>query len=263
MDETINTLKKELDAKRKEDQLQVLEIEKEDLLNKEMKSYENNIKVLGLKFLTKDAAKRDDAGRTAWRKMVLQKCLVDTKLVHASKVFHQAGPNKGKEIRGILRDAHPLSQKNGSPVVVAFTESWFANQIKDKLRDTKTLVLGDLKIYPHYPVIIDCLKNEALRERRKMLSAQLPGGARKIVCHTSMTKPWVRLMDIQDDENKTRTPVSFRLDDGRLANPARTFAVIALEGRPKFSALKHLSEEQRNAVPKDVMTSATSNMDTD
>jgi hypothetical protein len=138
METAIAELRQEFDGKREADKLQILEVEKEDLLNKEMKSYENNIKVVGLEFLNRDAAKRNDAGCTLWRKTVLQKVLVDTCLVKADKVFHHAGPNKGKEIRGILHDAHPLHQKNNAPVVIAFVESWFANQIKDTQRQQKS-----------------------------------------------------------------------------------------------------------------------------
>jgi hypothetical protein len=143
-------------------------VEKEDLLNKEMKAYDNNVKVLGMKFKIVNANKRDDAGLTAWRKHVLQSVLVDTKIVQANKVFHQGGNNKAKEICGILHDAHPLHQKDNAVVVVAFLESWFSNQVMDALRNPG-LNLGYMKILPHYPVIIDCLKNEALRERRKMM----------------------------------------------------------------------------------------------
>jgi hypothetical protein len=75
MEAAINNLRQEFDEKRQEDKLQILEVEKEDLINNEMKAYENNIKVVGLDYLNKDAAKRDDAGRTAWRKTVLQRCL--------------------------------------------------------------------------------------------------------------------------------------------------------------------------------------------
>jgi hypothetical protein len=193
METAINNLRQEFDGKQEADKIQVLEVEKEDLINKEMKSYENNIKVVGLQFLNKDAAKRDDAGRTNWRKSILQKVLVDTGIVKADKVFHNAGPNKGKEIRRIFRNAHLLHQKNNAPIIIVFTESWFANQVKDKLCDTKKLKLGPpeqrLKIHPHYPVIIDSLKNEALRERRTMLE----NSTRKIICQTSMTKPWVSL----------------------------------------------------------------------
>jgi hypothetical protein len=134
------------------------------MLNRDIKSYENNIKIIGMKFEIKDAQKRDDDGRTAWRKKILD-FLVTSKITSASKVFHQSGANKGKELRGILRDAHPLRQQDNAAIVVAFTESWFANQIKNRIKGKGLNLEAGMKVHPHYPPIIDALKNEAMRER--------------------------------------------------------------------------------------------------
>ena len=74
-------LEKKIEDGRREDRLRVLEIEKEDILVRDMKSYENNIKVVGFKYEKADAQSRDDKGREKWRATLLQKILVDTKLV--------------------------------------------------------------------------------------------------------------------------------------------------------------------------------------
>jgi hypothetical protein len=43
--------------------MRVVEIEKEDLLNREVKAYENNIKVLGMKYDIKEAQKQEEKGK--------------------------------------------------------------------------------------------------------------------------------------------------------------------------------------------------------
>jgi hypothetical protein len=106
-----------------------------------------------------------------------------------------------------LRDAHPLRQQVDAAIVVIFTESWFTNAIKTRLRNPKGLVLGSVKIHPHYPIIIDCLKNEALKERRRLLETD----GQKIVCTTSMTKPWVQLFLVVEGR---KTSLPFAVDDG-------------------------------------------------
>jgi hypothetical protein len=165
--ESSKSLHPEIAAGREEDRLTILTIEIEDLLNKDVKAYENNDKIVGLQYQIKEAQKRDDAGLTARRKFVVD-ALVKAKVITAAKVFHQSGPNKGKEIRRILRDAHPLRQVNNAAIVVAFTKSWFVGQIKGRVRG-KGLELGAMKVHPHHPFIIDMLKNEALKERRRLL----------------------------------------------------------------------------------------------
>jgi hypothetical protein len=237
-------------ASTRRDKLRLLEKEKEVMLNKEMEACDHNIKVLGLKYKISMANKRNGAGRTAWRMFVLQSVLVDTKIVKASKVIHQLGPNKGKEIRGILHDAYPLHENDNALIVVAFLETSLSKQVKDALRYTG-LRLGDIKILPHYPDIIESLKDEALRERGALLGAD---GARKIVCQTTITKPWVRLIEIteQDGGPKKRTAIPFNVEDGRLAKPARTLAALALEGKTDFVKFDELDEKERAQIPTNI-----------
>jgi hypothetical protein len=129
----IDTIRSEVEQGRREDRIIILKIEKEDMLNRDIKSYENNVKIIGMKFDIKDVQRKDDEGRTAWRKKILD-FFVNSKIVTAAKVFQQSGANKGKELRGILRDGHPLRRQDNAAVVVAFTESWFANQIKMRIK---------------------------------------------------------------------------------------------------------------------------------
>jgi hypothetical protein len=84
----LDTIRGEVEEGRQEDRMTILKIEKEDVLNRDIKSYENNIKIIGMKFDIKEAQKRDDDGRTAWRKKILD-FLVTSKIVTASKVFRR------------------------------------------------------------------------------------------------------------------------------------------------------------------------------
>jgi phosphotransferase system IIB component len=61
--DNIQTLKKKItDLEKKvgrEDRVCVLEIKKEDVINAQMKSYENNIKIVGWEYDMKEAQKKD------------------------------------------------------------------------------------------------------------------------------------------------------------------------------------------------------------
>ena len=92
--------------------------EKEDLLNAEMKSYSDNILIKGMKFVTKEAQK-DDESQERFREAALR-VLVDQGLIPAKKVFVIKGDNKGHILRGVLRHAHPLGNRDNRTVVVAF-----------------------------------------------------------------------------------------------------------------------------------------------
>jgi hypothetical protein len=203
---------------------------------------------VGLKYNIKDAQKRDEAGRAKWRTMILQKTLVNTKLVKPEKVFHQSKELKGKEIRGVLCDANPLRPSNNAAVVVAFVESWFAHQITERAKHKRGLDLGELKIHQHLPPIIDCLKSEAFRERHKMIEQD---SNQQVVCATYMKRPWVSLLKIEEGR-KTTTP--FTVDDGRLMNPAKALAQISLNGGQKFTPFKFLSRLERDAIPQNIKT---------
>jgi hypothetical protein len=245
----IDTIRSEVEQGRREDRIMILKIEKEDMLNRDIKSYENNVKIIGMKFDIKDAQRKDDEGRTAWRKKILD-FFVNSKIVTAAKVFHQSGSNKGKELRGILRDAYPLQQQDNAAVVVAFTESWFANQIKMRIKGKGLNLEAGVKVHPHYPPIIDALKNEAMKERRRLMDID---GSRKIICATPMKRPWVQLIEVVEGR---RTSLPFPVDDGRLGDPTATLARLALEGR-EFKLLKYCTATERASIPKNVIVEAT------
>jgi hypothetical protein len=248
----LDTIRGEVEEGRQEDRMTILKIEKEDMLNRDIKSYENNIQIIGMKFDIKEAQKRDDDGRTAWRKQILD-FLVTSKIVSASKVFHQSGANKGKELRGILRDAHPLRQQDNAAIVVAFTENWFANQIKNRIKGKGLNLEAGVKVHPHYPPIIDALKNEAMRERRRLLEIDGSNSTRKIICATPMKKPWVQLIEVVEGR---RVSLPFPVEDGRLVDPAATLARLALEGK-EYKLLKYVIASERASIPKNLIIEAT------
>ena len=140
-----------------------------------------------------------------------------------------------KELRRIVRDAHPLGNRDNATIVIAFTESWVANDIKEIIRKGgRNLVLTSkktrnktetIKINAHFPAIIECLRNEALKARRDLISAG--DGNTKYVCNDSMKHPWIQLYEIKGEVKKA-TP--FPVEDGRLADPARTLALYAVHG---------------------------------
>ena len=199
--------------------------EKKDLLNAEMKSYSDNIIIKGMKFVAKEVQK-DEESRERFRESALR-VLVDQKLVPAAKLFVLKGDDKGRILRGVLRHAHPLGNRDNASVVVAFLESWFAAQINSKLIAGKKLT-GGICIVQHMPPIIDALRNGALKARRAELAKNR---GRKIVMKTSLKAPWIRLEEVKDGK---ATPIEFEVDDHRLINPPLTLAKMEQEDKDNF-----------------------------
>ena len=142
-------------------------------------------------------------------------------------------------------------------IIVAFTESWVANDIKETVRKggdhlemTKTKrgkQTETIKLQSHLPVIVDSLRNEALRFRRARMEL---GGGKRYVCNESLKSPWITLHEI---DGESRKAIPFSVEDGRLTNPARTLAIYSLEGG-EFKPFRLLSEEEKKNIPQNVMT---------
>ena len=199
--------------------------EKKDLLNAEMKSYSDNILIKGMKFVAKEVQK-DEESQERFREAALR-VLVDQGLVPAKKVFVIKGDDKGRILRGVLRHAHPLGNRDNGTVVLAFLESWFAAQINNKIMQGKKLKDG-IRIVQHMPPIIDALRNEALKARRNLLAANR---GRKIVMKTTLKAPWIRLEEVKDGKSAA---IDFDVDDHRLVNPALTLAKMEQEDKDNF-----------------------------
>ena len=121
----------DIERKDRKKDLFTLMKEKKDLLNAEMKSYSDNVLIKGMKYVIKEVQK-DEEAQERFREAALR-VFVDQGLVPAHKLFVMKGDDKGRILRGVLRHAHPLGNRDNATVVVAFLESWFVAQINNKL----------------------------------------------------------------------------------------------------------------------------------
>ena len=166
-------------------------------------------------------------------------------------------------LREVIRDMHPLAQKDksatvGPTIIIAFTQSMLANDIKEKVRKDAGVTLTKnkrgreaevIRISSHLPPILEALRNECLRERRILISAS--GGTKRFICDESLKWPWISLLAV-DGEKKT--PIPFKVEDPRLANPARSLVFDHLRGIRKFTPYFILDDAAKKALGKPVMT---------
>ena len=236
--------------------IDIVAIEKQAWLDNQCKQFENNIKVSGLLYSVSDYYKKNATARREWRQEIVQRALVDTNIM-AEEVLFAKNSNGKKELRRIVRDAHPLGNRDNATVVIAFTESWVANDIKETVRKGQGLVLQRkitrnkteiIKVNAHYPAIIECLRNEALKARRALITAG--DGTKRYICNDSMKFPWVRLYEI---EGETRKAIPFAVEDGRLADPARTLAIYAVSGG-EFKPYRMLSNDEKKNIVTNIPT---------
>ena len=83
------------------------------------------------------------------------------------------------------------------------------------------------------------------------------GNKRKIHCNLSMTSPWVSLVEIIGEmPNQTKRPIPFKVEDGRLVNPARSLAILHLNGIKRFTPYRFLKAEQKTDIVTNVFTVA-------
>ena len=196
----------------------------DQLINRDMKSYEDNFRIVGLKYDIKDAQKDGDEYKDVFINRILN-VFVTSKAIQADRLFHQEGKERGRLRSGVLRNLHPLSQRNNAAVVVAFVQSWMTGRIRQRLQAGKGLVDG-VKIFQHYPPIIETLKNEGMKERRRLLD--LDGKDQRIIVQVQFKKPWVVLLKMTGTEKRVRTTLPFPVDDERLVDPGKTLAELSL-----------------------------------
>ena len=231
---------KALEKSGRKDKLFLLMKQKKDLLNQQVKSYSNNFVVKGIKFSMSDA-QGDEEKEERFREAVL-KIFVDQGLLPNKKVFvGGSGSDRTHILRGVVRNVHPLSQRDNASVVVAFVESWFVAQINTKLIGGKKMKNG-IRIVPHLPPIIDAKKNEALKSRRELVTAD---PTRKIHLKTLMRKPWIQLVETK---NGRKNAIDFSVDDHRLVNPALTLAKLELAGKDAFTLKAFLPADDKALI---------------
>lgn len=241
--------------------LQSAVVEKEDYLNSLVKSQECNIKVHGVHYRVKDFQRKNAKARNEWRADMIRRILVDTHVVEEEVLFENR--NGKKTLRDVVRDMHPLSQKDkntvvGPTIVIAFTQSMLANDIKEVVRKDAGLQLTKqkrgreaevIRITSHLPPILEALRNECLRERRSLISAS--GGTTRYICDESLRWPWISLVKVDGDK---KIPLSFKVEDPRLADPARALAYDHLHGIRKFTPHFVLNADQKKALGPPKMT---------
>ena len=225
---------------------------------------EVNVKVTGLHYRVKDFQKRNAKGRAEWRSDMLRRILVDTRVVEEDVLFETRAGGK-KVLRDVIRNMHPLGQKDkstsvGPAIVIAFTQSSLANDIKEVVRKQDSGIILEktkrngrdtekIKIFSHLPPILEALRNECLRERKILKAAA--EGTKRFICHESLIWPWISLICIDDE---AKTPIPFKLEDARLVHPARTLAINHIRGVRKFTPYNILNADEREAIGPGVMT---------
>ena len=215
----------------------------DQLINRDMKSYEDNFRLIGLKYEIKDAQKDGDDAKDAFINRVLN-VFVASKIVAAEKFFFIDGKEKGKLRPGVLRNLHPLSQRDNAPIVVAFLQSWMTARIKQRLQSGAGIIDG-IKIFAHYPPIIEALKNEAMKERRRLLDADSVN--QRVVVQVQFKKLWVILLKMSGRDKRERKALPFPVDDSRLVDPGRTLANLALADQ-EFVPKAFLDDEDKIAI---------------
>ena len=246
-----------VDTKISAAKIDIVAIEKRAWLDNQCKQFENNIKVSGLLYSIGDYYKKNATARKEWRQEIVQRALVDTNVM-AEDVLFAKNSNGRKELHRIVRDAHPLGNRDNATIVIAFTESWVANDIKEMVRKggnnlafTRKVTRNKteiIKINAHHPAVIECLRNEALKARRALITAG--DGRKKYVCNDTLKYPWIILYEI---EGETRKAIPFAVEDGRLADPARTLAIYAINGG-EFKPYRMLSVEEKKNIVTNILT---------
>ena len=247
----LDALEKQVKDGQQKGLLEATVVTQTNLLNQLIKAYDKNIKIVGYKYDIKDSRTYNKKTYEAWCIRVINDTLVATKVVNEDDVFVKVNGERTL-IRGIISNFHPLTGQNNAAIVVAFNEASFAQQIKETVRQNRGINLGDIRIHVHLPPILDALHNEALRSRAATLDAARKAGApRKIHCKISLSPPWISLVEVDSVGFKKSIP--FKVEDGRLVDPAETMAKIALK-KGKFRPYKFLSDQEKRDIPKDVLT---------
>ena len=246
----VTKLEADIDAKLRDAKIDAVTIQKRDWLESQCKQFENNIKVAGLTYNIKDYHKKNASARKEWRIEMLQRAFIDTNILGEEALFIKNANGK-REMKRIIRDAHPLGNKNNATIIIAFTESWLANDIKERVRKGEGLEMTKvrrgkdpetIRVFSHLPIILDCLRNEALKVRRDLIAASNSG--KRYICNDSLKAPWVTLYEV-DGEKKTAIP--FTVEDRRLVNPARTLAIYSLGGND-FKPFRLLSKAEKDHI---------------
>lgn len=151
---------------------------------------------------------------------MLQKILVDTKVVKPEMIYTSVRGTS--QIRGIVRAMHPFGKNANCAIVIAFTETNFKHYILERVSNPKLeeVSMGNIKIEPHPPQIINDLRHEGVFARKKLVQVEQDKAVSYVVS-TFLKSPWVRLIKVEkrDGRATAKTVIPFELKDYRLAQP--------------------------------------------
>ena len=248
----VGELKEEVGELRKES-LSDMALDFDQLISRDIKAYEDNFRVIGLKYEIKDLQKDGDDCKDAFQNRVLN-VFIKAGILSANKVFHQEGEERGRLRAGVLRNLHPLAQKDNAVIVVAFLQSWMTSRIRQRLQSPGADRTDGIRILPHYPPIIEAIKNEAMKERRRLLNAD--GTNQRILVSVHTKKPWVSLIKMSPTNKRDRKSLPFPVDDGRLSDPGKTLAQLARMGQ-EFVPLAAMDDDDAAEIEAGTYPAAT------
>lgn len=149
------------------------------------------------------------------------------------------------KVSGVKPHAQPHSSQQG------IHPSIHSSNLLSSSLNLYSIFVKVIRIFSHLPLILDQLRNEALRERKAIKEAS--GGIRRIILSDSLRWPWISLIEKDDD---VKTPIPFKVEDNRLVDPARTLARLHLSGIREFTTLGNLTDEARKEVGGPAVTLA-------
>ena len=126
------------------------------------------------------------------------------------------------------------------------------SRIKARLQTGSGMVDG-VKIFAHYPPIIEALKNEAMKERRRLLDRDSTN--QRIIVQVQFKKPWVLLIKMSGRDKRDKTSLPFPVDDARLVDPGRSLAVLSLDDR-EFVPKAFLDDDEKALIADGVYPAA-------
>lgn len=124
----ITKLEKQVEVGRSEDLIKSITIAKTDHLNQLVKSYDKNIKIVGLVYDIKDSRTYNKKSYENWCVGVVTAALIETKVVEEGDVLAEVDGVKSL-IRAVISNVHPLNGRNNAAIVIAFNEASFAQVV--------------------------------------------------------------------------------------------------------------------------------------
>jgi len=249
--ETVDAKLKVFQATNLENTIQVQINLEHAMLKRDIYSYGCSIRVTGYEYNRRDF-EGDEEKIKKTRAKILKAVFVDTGVVPEADYFFTEAPLAG-QLKDVLSDLHPLGPGLNAPLVFKFTKQTSAKFIKNRVQSNNKALqgkLGTIKIHPHYPPPIEALKNATVKRRKELIDENKNNKDNKdvrFVCRPLDYPPYTELVRITGEKaNQTRTALPVEVEDGRLADLARSLALIRLNkiNGGEFIPLEQLRPEQ-------------------